>query len=240
MFGTTSSRGTRLPWFIRVVDRFVDRHEQRVTGMRSSPRFYEELVRYATTGDAEARAWVAEALSRYDYFFASRVWVFALIAILLFGFLSLMATSLRGCGVMLLLLLLVPVLVRFDRWNRRRKAWNNLAIGKAWIYEKVEVRPPREGSRIFQSDWTRGDIDGRVELDHPMELWEAVQEANEWWQWEMPMPHEQGGRVAWMNVFTDVGLVHRDDRGRRRLLASGVVYFSYDPWTQRIDTGTYE
>ena len=89
-------------------------------------------------------------------------------------------TSLAGCGLMLLLLLPVPLLVRFDRWNRRRQAWNRLADAQ---------------------------------------------------------PHDDNGRVHWLNVHEDLGLVHRDANGKRRIVARGVVYFSYDPWTDRVDTG---
>jgi hypothetical protein len=227
-----------LPWFIRLGDRLIASHERWVTEMRSSAEFHEKLLDYASTRNDASRAWIAEALARSDFARASRIWGGYAIVLGVVGLLAVSATGLRGCGWMLLLSLAIPLLVRFDRWNRRRKAWNRLADGKAWIYEKVEVREPPSGSRIFQSYWNKGEH-GQVELDHPIELWHAVRQANEWWQWEMDMPREENGRTRWSSVYEDVGLVHRDGDGRRTLLAAGVVYFSYDPWTDRVDTGNY-
>jgi hypothetical protein len=225
-----------LPWFVRLGDRLVARHEKWFTELSDSPDYYPTFLRYASTRDERARDWMAAALARTDFWAASRWWGGYAIVVCVIGLLTI---GTGGCLFALLALLLVPLVVRFDRWNRRRIAWKKLAEGEPEIYTKVEVSPPKQGSRVFQSYWTRDGI-GRVELDHPMELWEAVQEADEWWQFRMPRPHESNGRVQWLHVHMDLGLVRRDADGTRHLVAGGVIYFSYDPWTDRVDTGDYE
>ena len=227
-----------LPWLLRGIDRLVDRHERYVTELRTSPEFHPTLLRYAADRDERAREWLAEALARYDYAQASRVAMFYLFFLFPVGFFSI-AFGLRGCGFTLLLLLAHPLLRRFDRWNRRRKAHRGLGEGVADVFIKNEVTPPPDGSRIFQSYWT-SPRESRVELDHPMELWDTVERANEWWQWRMPVPRENGGRIEMGISYYDVGLVLRHDDGRLELLAGGVVYFPYDPWADRIDTSGYE
>lgn len=207
--------------------------------MREGGEFYEQLLRFATTRDATARGWLAEALSRYEYATASRIWVFYTIGVCLFGFFAL-AAGLWGCGLTLALALLIVPMNRLDRIRRRQKAWKGLGEGKASIHSKLEVKMPTDGSRIFQSYWTTDMPSGRVELDHPMELREAVEQADEWWQWIMPVPHEDNGGVKYLNVHFDLGLVRCLPDGGRELVAAGVVYFSYDPWAGRIDTGGYQ
>src|SRR5687768_3159969 len=60
---------------IRFIDRKIERYEHWATQLRDSAEFYEQLLRYATTKDPVARAWLAEALSRHDYVRASRWWM---------------------------------------------------------------------------------------------------------------------------------------------------------------------
>ena len=227
-----------LPWILRGIDRLVDRHERYVTEMRDTPEFYERLLRYAATRDAAAHEWLAEAMARYDYWQASRFWMFYAIFLFPVAFFSL-GFGRYGCGFVLVAMLGIPLLQRFDRWNRRRKARIGLAEGVADIYIKQEVTPPPAGSRIFQSYWSN-DAHPRVELDHPMELWDAVARANEWWQFRMPVPRDDGKRITLGISHYDLGLVRRDERGRVELVAGGVVYFSFDPWTNRIQTEGYE
>lgn len=219
-----------LPWFIRAGDRLVNRYERWATEMRSSPEFYSNLLRYATTREEATRAWLAEALSRYDYVDASRFRKTFVLLLVIVAPLMVAGSGLRGLALILLLSLCVPFLGRLDRWNRRRLAWAHLADGVAEIYTKVRVKPPAGGSNMFQSYWTIEGIERPVELDHPMELLDAVTRANEWWQWRMPVPAIENGRRRWRTPHLDVGLVHRDAAGERSLLAGGVVYFSYDPW----------
>jgi hypothetical protein len=225
-----------LPWFVRLGDRWIGRHERYVTELSDSPEYFPTFLRYASTRDERAREWMASALARSEFHLASRWWGGYAIVVCVIGLLT---VGTGGCFLALAALLLVPLLIRFDRWRRRRAAWRKLADGKALVHTKVEVRPPKEGSRVFQSLWMRGDF-GPVELDHPLDLWEPVQEADEWWQFRMPRPHDSRGRVQYLDVHFDIGLVRRETDGTRRLIAGGVVYFSYDPWTGRVDTGGYE
>lgn len=229
----------KLPFFIRWIDPIVERHERWVTEMRDTPEYYRHLLRFATTGDPASRTWLAEALSRYEYWPASRIWGIYTIILVLVGF-FLLAAGPIGCGIWVLLALLIYPLNRLDRWRRRRAAWRALAEGKPLIHSKLEVTMPSGGSRIFQSYWTSDHPGGRVELDHPIELLDAVNDADEFWQWLMPAPHDSGGRVKYLNVHFDVGLVRRLPNGEREIVRGGVVYFSYDPWSGRIDTGGYE
>ncbi len=106
---------------------------------------------------------------------------------------------------------------------------------------KVRVAEAKPGSRIFQSYWEHpaGD-DGELELDHPAELRDAVEQADTWWQWNMPRPHRTNGKLEWLRPFFDVGLARREPNGDYILLAGGVVYFPYDPWANRIETDGYE
>jgi hypothetical protein len=231
------SHAPNVPWFVRAGDRLVDRYEGWVFEKRGTAEFHQRLLHFGATRDDESRDWLAGALARYDYLDASRFAKYYLI--LWFTVALLFGLSLRGCGEVLLLLLLAPALMLFDHWNRRRKAAKNLLDGEALVYRKVDVKEPPAGSRVFQSYWARNDAQP-VELDHPMELRAAVEESNEWWQWLMPVPKESNGRVSWVKTHFDVGLVHHDAGGNRRLVAGGVVYFSYDPWTGRVDTGGYE
>ena len=224
--------------FIRFVDRLVDRHEKWYSEYHSDPAYYPTLLRYANTRDENARAWLAESMARVEYAQASRVWMFytfLLLPVALFA----PRFGWWGCGVFLVLAALIPLLIRFDRWNRRRKAFNALPRGEPEVYTKVEVKPLPEGSRIFQSYWTNGTTPQPLELDHPMEMMDVVTEANEWWQFRMPVPREDRGRIREGISYFDVGLVLREDNGRRRLLAGGVVYFSYDPWGDKLETNGY-
>jgi hypothetical protein len=57
----------------------------------------------------------------------------------------------------------------------------------------------------------------------------------------MPVPARTGnGRLEWIHPFFDIGLTKREPNGDYTLIAGGVVYFSYDPWADRIETDGYE
>ncbi|MBM3271109.1 MAG: hypothetical protein FJZ01_26050 [Candidatus Sericytochromatia bacterium] len=230
-----ASNDSNVPWLIRVVDRLVQKQERWIRELVESPEFYEMLLTYASSRDERARKWLAEALSRRDYAPASRLWLWYLVLVIFVGLLN-MQRGWSGIGPATLLLVFLPAIWRLDRLNRRWKAYRGLARGRATVGRKVDVKVPASGGRVFQSYWSEG-TDHLLELDHPIELLETIRAADEFWRWEMPLPHEDGrGFIRESLVTYDLGLVRRDAQGCRHLLAGGSVYFDYDPWADRVDT----
>lgn len=136
------------------------------------------------------------------------------------------------------LIALVPLLYRVDKFRWRRYARRSLRNGEPQIYRKVRIGEIADGAEMFQSYWKRDPGDeNELELDHPIGLLEPVQQADEWWQWKMDVPHRNDNRLrpTWSPSYFELGLVRRRADGTPELVAGGQVYYGYDPWGDKLE-----
>jgi hypothetical protein len=202
---------------------------------------YSTLLHYAHHRDDASLDRLVEIHGR-DFTAASRLALyFGLITGCGFGLFAvpvLWRLGALGAAIALGWIALVAMLNVVDRWRRRRATRRSLIEAKPIVCRKVRIGAIAPGADMFQSYWKRSPDDpGELELDHPLSMLETVERSDEVWQWLMSVPHHNSNRLApdWLNAHYDIGLVRRRADGTPELVAGGQVYFSYDPWADRVE-----